>query len=43
MASSFSGGLHAGQTFTLRPNESVHFEHAGGDKAATWHWRVVGS
>lgn len=39
----FQGGLHAGQTFTLRPNESVRFEHAGGDKAATWHWRVVGS
>jgi hypothetical protein len=39
----FRGGVYAGQTFTLRPNESVQFEHAAGAPPATWHWRVPGS
>ena len=39
----FKGGLHAGQTFTLRPHESVRFEFAGGEAPATWSWRPLGT
>lgn len=38
----FKGGLHPGQTFTLRPHESVRFTVEGDVAAPAWHWRPLG-